>query len=186
MEILISKTEKFVIELFNNKLDNKFVFHNLAHTQQVVDNVHQLVEVSAIENRDKDILLLSAWLHDTGYTVSSKNHEMESVKIAKAFLLENNCNASDIDTISALIMATKINHHPNNDNEKIIRDADCGHIASKNYIQIAELLRKEWEFTCNKTLTELEWLEENINFLAFKTSNKWSFLLKRIKSIEKN
>ena len=111
MEILISKTEKFVIELFNNKLDNKFVFHNLAHTQQVVDNVHQLVEVSAIENRDKDILLLSAWLHDTGYTVSSKNHEMESVKIAKAFLLENNCNASYIDTISALIMATKINHH---------------------------------------------------------------------------
>ena len=166
MEILISKTEKFVIELFNNKLDNKFVFHNLAHTQQVVDNVHQLVELSAIENREKNILLLSAWLHDTGYTVSSKNHEMESVKIAKAFLLDNNCNASDIDAVLELIMATKINHHPNNDNEKIICDADCGHIASKNYIQIAELLRKEWEFTCNKTLTELEWLEENINFLA--------------------
>ena len=33
---------------------------------------------------------------------------------------------------------------------------------------ISELLRKEWEITCDKSLTEIEWLEENINFLSVK------------------
>ena len=50
--------------------------------------------------------------------------------------------------------------------EKIIRDADCAHVGSKNYSQTSELLRKELELTCGRNLSESEWLEENINFLT--------------------
>jgi hypothetical protein len=61
-----------------------------------------------------------------------------------------------------------MNYEPKTKLEKIIKDADCAHIGSKNYVDISELLRKEWELTCDRKLTEVEWLEENINFLSTK------------------
>lgn len=168
MENLISETETFAIELLNNKLDNKFVYHNLAHTQRVVEKAKELAELAKINELEKTHLLVSAWLHDTGYTIDINKHEEKSVKIAEAFLKDKGCNKEDIEAISQLILATQMNYEPKNQLEKIIRDADCAHIGSKNYIDIAELLRKEWELTCDRKLTEIEWLEENINFLSTK------------------
>ena len=168
MENLISETEKFAVELLNNKLDNKFVYHNLAHTQRVVEKANELAELAQINELEKKYLLLTAWLHDVGYTVTIDNHENESVKIATAFLTEQGCKKEAIDIVCSLILATKLSHEPTNKLEKIIRDADCAHIGSKNYIDISELLRKEWELTCGKTLTEAEWLTESISFLSTK------------------
>lgn len=168
MENLISDTEKFTVELLNNKLDNKFVYHNLAHTQRVVEKATELAELAKITEVEKKYLLLSAWLHDTGYTETIDKHEQHSVKIAENFLKNKGCNKEDIDAVSQLILATQMDYEPKNQLEKIIRDADCAHIGSKNYIDISELLRKEWELTCDRTLTEDEWLDENINFLSTK------------------
>lgn len=168
MENLIFETEKFAVELLNNKLDNKFVYHNLAHTQRVVEKANELAEIAQISEIDKKHLLVSAWLHDTGYTETIDKHEQHSVKIAEDFLKDKGCNKNDIDTVSQLILATQMGYEPKNQLEKIIRDADCAHIGNKNYIDIAELLRKEWELTCDRILTEDEWLDENINFLSTK------------------
>jgi HD superfamily phosphodiesterase len=85
MDNLITEAEKFVIQLLNDKLDTKFVYHNLAHTQRVVAKANELAELTKISETKKTHLLLSAWLHDTGYTVKIENHEDESVKIATAF-----------------------------------------------------------------------------------------------------
>lgn len=168
MDNLIAETEKFAVQLLNDTLDNKFVYHNLAHTQRVVEKANELAELAKLSELEKKYLTLSAWLHDTGYTKQIENHEDESAKIASTFLTEQGCSKDDIDAVCNLILATKMNHEPTNQLEKIIRDADCAHIGSKNYIDISELLRKEWELTCDKTLTEAEWLAENINFLSSK------------------
>ncbi len=168
MENLISETEKFAVELLNNNLDSRFVYHNLAHTQRVVEKANELADLAQIDLLDKKYLIVSAWLHDIGYTETIDKHELHSVKIAQEFLKEKGCNKEDIKAISQLILATQMNYEPKNQLEKIIRDADCAHIGSKNYIDISELLRKEWELICDKILTEDEWLNENINFLSTK------------------
>jgi predicted metal-dependent HD superfamily phosphohydrolase len=168
MENLISESEKFVVELLNNELDNKFVYHNLAHTQRVVEKANELAELANIDELEKTHVLVSAWFHDTGYIKSIKKHELQSAKIAEAFLISQNCNEEDIEAITQLILATQMNYEPKTKLEKIIKDADCAHIGSKNYVDISELLRKEWELTCDRKLTEVEWLEENINFLSTK------------------
>ncbi|MEC3906773.1 Pycsar system effector family protein [Tamlana sp. 2201CG12-4] len=168
MDKLIVETEKFTTNLLNEKLDASFLYHNLTHTQRVVEKAILLAEQSGLSDSDKSILTLATWLHDTGYTKGIKNHEEESVSIAKSFLSDKKCSVSDIEAICNLIMATKMEHTPQNQLEKIIRDADCSHIGSKTYIEVSELLKKEWELTCDKHLTESEWLDENINFLSTK------------------
>ena len=168
MKNLIDESEKYVIELLNKELDSKFVYHNLAHTQRVVKKANELAELINLSEKDKTLLLLGAWFHDTGYTKTIDKHEIESTKIANGFLKEQQLSESDINSVSDLILATKMEHQPKNQLEKIIRDADCAHLGDKNYAEVSELLRKEWELTCNKTLKEKDWLATNIDFLSSK------------------
>jgi predicted metal-dependent HD superfamily phosphohydrolase len=166
MDNLLVEAEKYVVHLLNEKLDKAFIYHNLAHTQLVVEKTKELAELSNLDDSETKQLLLSAWFHDTGYTKTVDNHEAESVKIAIGFLKKNQVSEVDITIISHLILATKMGYEPKNILEKIIRDADCVHVGSKNFSDITELLRKEWEIACNKTMTDAEWIQENINFLT--------------------
>ncbi|GGZ80093.1 Pycsar system effector family protein [Algibacter mikhailovii] len=168
MEKLIVETKKFTTKLLNEKLDASFLYHNLTHTQRVVEKSILLADQAGLDELEKNILTLAAWLHDTGYTNSIKNHEDESVKIAMQFLKEKDCPEDHIDTICMLIRATKMEYSPKTQLEKIIKDADCSHIGSKSYLEVIELLKKEWELTSNKHLSEMAWLDENINFLSTK------------------
>lgn len=168
MEKLIVEAEKFTTKLLNEKLDASFLYHNLTHTQRVVEKAKLLAEQSGLNESEKEIVILAAWLHDTGYTQNINNHEEASVEIAKAFLKNQKCPEVKIDAICSLILATEITYRPENKLEKIIRDADCSHIGSKTYLEVSELLKKEWELTCDKHLTESEWLDESISFLSTK------------------
>lgn len=168
MDKLIVEAEKFTTNLLNDKLGTSFLYHNIIHTQRVVAKALELAEQCGVSDSDKQILTLAAWLHDTGFTEDVKTHENESVVIAKSFLNNQNCPQKSIDAVCNLILATKLEHVPQNQLEKIIRDADCSHIGSKYYFEVSELLKKEWELTCNKTLSESQWLDENIQFLSTK------------------
>ena len=78
----------------------------------------------------------------------------------------NDVHEKDIITIEAIIIATEMYYEPKTILGKIIRDADCAHISSKNYSEYKELLRKEWEVTQDKFFTDTEWIKTNIDFLT--------------------
>lgn len=166
MDNLIAEAEKHVTHLFNEKLNSNFVYHNLTHTQLVVEKVKELSDLSNLSDSEKEQLIIAAWFHDTGFTESIDKHEEKSAFIAEAFLKKQNASEVTIKTVKELILATVMDFDPNTLSEKIIRDADCSHIGSKDFSDVSELLRKEWELACNKAMTEAEWLQENINFLT--------------------
>ena len=166
MENLIVDIEKHVSTLLNNELSRDFVYHNLSHTQRVVAAVKEISVTEKVSETDKNALLIAAWFHDTGYTKDFNNHEDLSVKIAKEYLSGQQLDKEFSQRITDLILATKMGHEPKNLLEKIIRDADTSHFPTKNYDQISELLRREWEFTKNQTYSEKEWVELNISFFT--------------------
>ncbi|AUC82526.1 Pycsar system effector family protein [Lacinutrix sp. Bg11-31] len=166
MNNLVIEAEKFVISYLNTNLDSKFVYHNIAHTQRVVEKAKELIEDSNLNEDEKLELLVAAWFHDTGFTKTIKNHEEESVTIASTFLKSQNISEEKIKAISNIILATKMGSEPKNRLQGLIKDADCAHISSKNYNDYASLLKKEWELTQNKTFTKPEWIKDNISFLS--------------------
>ena len=138
MSDLIAKAEAFVTELLNDELDNKFVYHNLPHTQRVVEKAKELSALAQLNETDHEILLLSTWFHDTGYTKTIENHEDTSAAIATKFLQKHKYSQPNIDAVCSLILATKMAYEPVTLLEKLIRDADCAHIGSKNYSEVSE------------------------------------------------
>ena len=187
MSILTVDAEKFVFNLLTNELDTKYVYHNLAHTQRVVAKTKELVANLELSEIDIENLEIAAWFHDTGFIKKTENHEEESVKIAAEFLKKQKITAKRIEVISNLILATKMDHQPKDDLEKIIMDADCGHLASKNFFDYTSLLRKEWELTGLKNISDLEWIALNIEFFSKKHRYNTEYALKKwTKNKEKN
>lgn len=162
MQNVFIEVEKYVSKLLRDDLPQTFFYHNFSHTQRVVRSAQKICEGENISDKEKDLVLLAAWLHDAGYVNNHENHEDQSVVLASEFLKTHQVNANDIESVLQLIRATKMGYEPQNVLEYIIKDADVAHLGSKDYEDISQLLRYEWENTLSKVYTDSEWTNENI------------------------
>jgi len=165
---LIEQSEDFVSNLLKDKLSNLYSYHNFNHTLTVVNAVKELCKKEDIGGNDKEILLIAAWFHDTGYTLGYEKHEEESAKIAAKFLKEKEQSDEFIKKVSSLILATVKEYVPKTHLEKIIKDADYAHLVGPEYETTVELLRLELKNAYNVSFSNTEWAKENLNFLLNK------------------
>jgi len=165
MSEILEKTENFVVDLLSNKLASSYLYHNLNHTHRVVKSTKELLNFYNLEEAENEIVLLAAWLHDTGYTEGSVNHEETSCDITRNFLGRQAYDEQKIDRVCSLIMASKRFHEPQNLLEEIIRDADCSHFGKKSYMETSELLREELEILGLAAYSQKEWREANLKML---------------------
>ncbi|MFQ3296391.1 MAG: putative metal-dependent HD superfamily phosphohydrolase [Polaribacter sp.] len=178
MSALIIEVEKFVFSFLSKNIHPNYVYHNLAHTQRVVENTKEISAHLEFEESILEDLVIAAWFHDTGYIDGAENHEVKSVQIAKEFLTTKNISEERIERVATIILATEVNYVPQDSLEEIIRDADCAHLASKEFLDIVSLLRKEWELSLDKKYTHAEWIELNLSFLTQKHSYYTDFALR--------
>jgi len=165
---LIQQSEEFVSKLLKDKLSNLYSYHNFNHTQSVVNATKELCDKEKVSTAERELLIVAAWFHDTGYIIGFENHENESVKIASEFLKDKNQSEKFIIGVSKLISATAKEYVPQNQLEKIIKDADYIHIISDEYVSTCELLRLELKNTGIVSFSNLEWATENFDFLLNK------------------
>ena len=59
MNSLIQETEQFVIDLLSEKLDKNFVYHNIAHTQRVVEKSLELIEGESFSEEQQHVLFIA-------------------------------------------------------------------------------------------------------------------------------
>ena len=163
-----SKADQFVLELFKEKLPNSYLYHNYNHTVRVVKSTKEIIENSQINVKQKEALILAAWLHDTGYTVTRDGHEEASVEIAKEYMAKENIDAETQELVEQLIASTKMGVEPQNELERILKDADNSHFAKDYYAQTSEFLRQELLLTETKKFSPAEWREENIQMFTHK------------------
>lgn len=165
---LIEQSEDFVSNLLKDKLSNLYSYHNFNHTLTVVNAVKELCKKEDVTAEQKEVLLVAAWFHDTGYINGYENHEQESVKIVATFLKEKGLSDEFITQVSGLILATVKEYIPKTHLEKIIKDADFAHLMGTEYATTCELLRIELKNTWNLNFSNAEWAKENLNFLMNK------------------
>ena len=165
MENLIKDIKDYVFSLLQEELPSTIIYHNYPHTLRVVQKLEFLIEKEEVSERDGQLLRIAAWFHDTGYIKGAKNHEEQSVVFAENYL-KDKLESSDIATVTALILATKMTRKPETHLEKILKDADCSHLASQSFEETSELLKEELRLTEVANFSELEWRKENIKFLT--------------------
>lgn len=166
MSNIIEKTKHFTTNLFLKKLDSKYVYHNLKHVNRVVKSTMELIDHSELDEEQREVLILTAWLHDIGFTKGHENHKEESCKIASNFLKKEGYPEEKIKKVTDCILATKRGYTPQNILEKIIRDADCSHFGKTNFAETSEYLRQELALLNIASYSKKEWDQINIDMLT--------------------
>ena len=175
---ILEKVESYVVSYLTENLPSTYIYHNLSHTRRVVKYVKELIEGEKVNVKDAQILEMAAWFHDIGFVKSYENHEQHGVEISKIFLKKEKVAEATIEKIEALILTTTMVKEPKNLLEKIIRDADCGHLGKKVHSEASEMLRKERARLGLKEVSDVEWIEENIDFLSKKHQYYTDYALK--------
>ena len=157
----LSGVENYVFNLFKDNLSFDFTYHNFMHTVMVVESVKTLMNYYDLAENDQQNLLFAAWFHDTGYSISTENHEQHSVKIAKEYLEQHQFSIQNINEITNLILSTDITRTPQTITESIMRDADSFHLGHSDYNKFGDLLRTELKKVHHKEFSDFDWLKEN-------------------------
>ena len=165
-EQLLSTARNYVTEIYTHQLKPEFVFHNLEHTEDVVEACSYMADFYKLNDDDRLVLMLAAWFHDTGYSRGeAAGHEEESVKIASQFLLDHSVDPVVTQRVSSAIQATRMPQSPISQIEKILCDADLYHLATEDFKPRNQLLRQERESLLEHKISKKEWRKNNINFL---------------------
>ena len=161
---IVDKAEKVATDLLLT-LPETMVYHNLNHTREVVKAADKIGTYANITEEEKEILMLSAWFHDTGFKYDYDTHEEKSIEIAKEFLKQNHYPKDKIEKVVACIISTKTGNNPKTLTERVLNDADFIHLSKKTYFDKLLLLKSELENTIGKKIIDAEWYEENLAFL---------------------
>lgn len=162
---IIKHTKTYCTNLLKTTKCRALPFHNLTHTEEVVENVKSICKELNIGHEETRLLQIAAWFHDTGFTRTYKNHEDSSKEIALEFLTKERLDANKIDLILSCIEATRMPQEPKDIYQEILCDADIFHISTPHFFYRKLLLRREWEIFCDIKVTDLEWHQLNLEFL---------------------
>lgn len=162
---ILKSVEIYVRELYKNRSANGDLYHNIVHTIEVVEAVKKLSKLEGVSENEKEILLIAAWFHDTGYFHCCDGHEEQSSKYAKEFLMKESYPAEATEIVLNSIKATECPQNPKNKLEEIICDADLHHLGMPDMQKKSELLRKELDVKGIKKADEVEWLKISLDFI---------------------
>lgn len=183
---LSEQVKQYVVYFFKTKGDQKFVYHNLSHTEAVVSNAARIASYYKLGEKDTFIVITAAWFHDTGYfTGDPLDHETRGADIAAGFLKTKEIDDETIEAVRQCIIATRMPQSPKNLLEKIVCDADLYHFGTDHFADRNKLMRKEAEWRLGKKISKDEWRKSTVLFMeAHQYQTDYSRSLLENKKIE--
>ncbi|HUH47265.1 MAG TPA: Pycsar system effector family protein [Arenibacter sp.] len=141
-------------------------FHNGIHVKEVVEAARKMADHYQLNDRDRAIVLLSAYFHDIGYCGRGREgHEDRGSGIATDFLKEKNVDAEMIAAVRGCILATKMPQSPKNLLEEIVCDADLFHLGSDWFDLRNKLMRQE-AAACGQVVDKEIWRKNTIDLMV--------------------
>jgi len=145
--------------------DNTLAFHNLKHTQSVVERTKEIAGHYHVNEREMLILYTAAWFHDTGYLFTEPSrHEEMSAEIMRKYMLDHTNDTELIKAIEGCIIATKPPRSPSNLLEQIICDADTYNLGTKEFKATNKRAMEEHKLRFG-SLDKLEFNRETLKML---------------------
>lgn len=160
----INSAERYILERLEEELSEQFAYHSLDHTKDVTAQAERIALEEKIGDEDRQLLKVAALYHDAGYIVDEKTHEEESCNIARSVLPGFGFSAIQIESICAMIMATKLPQSPQNKLQEIICDADQDYLGRDDFYEVGQRLYREMKHS-NEITDEDAWNKLQVSYL---------------------
>ena len=153
-----------IIQKLRIELSANLSYHNVSHTEKVIEAAKQLSDDEGLNDEDKILVSTAALFHDSGFLNGADDHEEKSCEIARQYLPAYDYSPRQIDEICRLILATRNPQKPTNLLENILCDADLSHLGTDTFATVSANLYKELKHVNN--VPEIErWPEYQMQFL---------------------
>jgi len=147
---LPQKVGLYVKGLYNQNQNPVLLYHNMEHTEFVVQKTCEIASNYSFDEKEIFILSAAAWFHDTGQLFGEpKQHERRSVVIMRDYLATKITDLKILDAIEGCILATKMPQEPLTLLEQIICDADTFNLGTTGFIYTDNRLKKESQLRNN-------------------------------------
>lgn len=160
---LVKFTEQFVSKTLLEKTPANNFYHNINHSKEVVQAVIEISKGENLTEEETNLVVISAWFHDIGYTIKREGHEELSAKMASEFLTQQNLDTAKINIVVGCILSTKVPQQPKTLLQKVLCDADLYHLGKKNFFVRNDLYRKEVESIWGK-MKDADFIGNTIKF----------------------
>ncbi|MEO8794990.1 MAG: Pycsar system effector family protein [Daejeonella sp.] len=161
----LQRIRDYVRNYFAEHINPNRIYHNLNHTEYVVEWVLKMTDHYKLDRESRFILETSAWFHDLGYFESPDDHERKSAQLAENLLKDLNIEHDVINKVKDCINATKMPQNPTNLLERIICDADMSNLGMPDFHEKSKLVRREFSLISGKKISKEDWNLTNIQFL---------------------
>ena len=162
---IVKQAEDYVTALYESSPNKNLLYHNIEHTQNVVNRANEIAAHYELSERDITVLNIAAWFHDTGHIYTDPMmHEEKSVEIMQDWMSNRLEYAEMAEDIAEVIMSTKFSTQPANMIQQIIKDADTYHFGLPGFKKIDKLLKKEMELRNLQTMLQ-DWKRNTLNLL---------------------
>src|SRR3954454_4305500 len=164
VSINTKELQHYVFDLLETALPSHLYYHNKEHTQYVLNAATQLATAEQVIEQDLQLLFSAALLHDIGFTETVKDHEEKSCEMSRCLLPSYGFDATSIETVCELIMATKLPQQAHTHLAQILCDADLYYLGTDLFFVFGERLFKEMS-TLHLIGSWDEWNELQVQFL---------------------
>ncbi|MFN5416194.1 MAG: adenylate/guanylate cyclase domain-containing protein [Flavobacteriia bacterium] len=158
---------KDILNRLKSLLPEDLVYHDINHTTNVEKAAIRFAKLEGISEHEIMLLRTAVYYHDAGFLAQYDHNEDYAIKMAQNLLPYFGYDEHELKTVTDIIEATKSANKPKNLLEKIMCDADHDYLGRADYYHVAKKLREEME-NYNIFMTEIEWIEFQLNFLENK------------------
>ncbi|AEW03465.1 phosphohydrolase [Niastella koreensis] len=162
---LLDEIKQYVTTYFHTHTNDKLIYHNLAHTENVVNAAVEIANHYRLSDLDYFVVVTAAWFHDIGYYSDPSRHEEKGAEEAAAFLKRQGIDETTIQTVGNCIRATRLPQSPETLLEKIVADADLFHLGTSRFTETNKTMRKEFMALHNMDISKDEWRAKTIRLL---------------------
>jgi predicted metal-dependent HD superfamily phosphohydrolase len=165
-QTLLEQAEHYVRSSYDTNVNEKLHYHNLRHTEQVVEAATQIAQHYQLSDVDFFTVCVAAWFHDIGYlTGAAAGHEERGARMAQSYLEGTSVEFGVIEAIKRCIIATQLPQRAVGLTEQIVCDADLFHLGTDEFTERNKLMRKEAEAVQGRKISKEEWRRGTIRFL---------------------
>jgi HD superfamily phosphodiesterase len=162
---LLDEVKQYVTSFFHTHANDKLIYHNLVHTENVVSAAIEIANHYRLNDLDYFIVVTAAWFHDIGYYTEPARHEEKGAEEAAAFLNRKGVDAKTVETVANCIRATRMPQNPETLLEKIVADADLFHLGTAKFAELNKIIRKEFIELHKVDVSKEEWRNKTIRLL---------------------
>jgi uncharacterized protein len=153
------------LQMLRTQLPAQFSYHCAEHTElDVIPAVIRLAELSGVSARECLQLQVAAAFHDLGYIQSTVDHEAIGIRRMYELLPGFGFAIREIDTLAALVQATRMPQSPRSRLEAILADADLDSLGRDDFLNMSEALWRE-RVALGDAISWSRWLQLQLQFL---------------------